>query len=498
MLFTTAIFAWLYLPLVVVGFFAIGRISHIWAAAWLFLASLFFYGYWMPEFTLLLISSITANFFFGMCINSARERSGAGQHCAAAKTWLIVGVSGNLLLLGYFKYANFFVNNLNAVLGAQWAIGHVVLPIGISFFTFTQIAFLADAYLKNVKEYRFIHYGLFVTYFPHLVAGPVLHHAQMMPQFSDARTYRFDSAHFAGGLAIFAIGLFKKIVLADGIAPYADAVFKPVDAGATPDLQEAWLGALAYTFQLYFDFSGYSDMAIGLSWMFNVRLPFNFNSPYRATNISEFWRRWHISLSDFLRDYLYIALGGNRKGAVRRYMNLSLTMLLGGLWHGASWSFVVWGALHGAYLMVNHGFRSLVGPEAISKLGRSKIYRLFGWLLTMLAVIVAWVFFRAESFGGAGRMLQAMAGSYPAPEIHSLLWNAGLHFRSGVFWCLVLGAIAFAMPNSNSIGTRILEACKSRRRTNALLGGAAVAAALLMIVVNTARESVSAFIYFNF
>jgi alginate O-acetyltransferase complex protein AlgI len=468
------------------------------AAAWLFLASLFFYGYWMPEFTLLLVGSICANFFVGMRIARTREKSVAGERRNPAKPWLVAGVAGNLVLLGYFKYANFFVDNLNAALGAHWDIGRVVLPIGISFFTFTQIAFLADAYLKGVREYKFIHYGLFVTYFPHLVAGPVLHHAQMMPQFGDARTYRFDGAHFAGGLAIFALGLFKKVVLADGVAPYADAVFKPADAGALPDLAEAWLGVLAYTFQLYFDFSGYSDMAIGISWMFNVRLPFNFNSPYRATNISDFWRRWHISLSNFLRDYLYIALGGNRKGAFRRYANLAITMLLGGLWHGASWSFVVWGGLHGAYLMINHGFRALVGEHTLAMLGRSRTYRVFGWLLTMLAVMVAWVFFRAESFAGAGRMLQGMAGLHPAAEIHPLLWNAGLHWQAGMVWCTALGGIAFLVPNSNRIGARLLESCKADRRTSALLGGAAFAAALFMVLVNTARESVSAFIYFNF
>ena len=202
---------------------------------------------------------------------------------------------------------------------------------------------IRDSYRYGIKEHNFIHYGLFVTYFPHLIAGPVLHHAQMMPQFGNASTYRFSRVNFNAGLAIFAIGLFKKVVLADGISPYADAIFKAADAGLSPDSVEAWLGAIAYTFQLYFDFSGYSDMAIGLSWMFNVRLPFNFNSPYQATNISDFWRRWHMSLSQFLRDYLYIALGGNRKGIVRRYGNLMTTMVLGGLWHGANWSFVLWG-----------------------------------------------------------------------------------------------------------------------------------------------------------
>jgi len=261
-LFTTATFICFFLPIVLAGFFGIGRVSHGAAALWLFVASVFFYGYWMPEFTLLLLGSIAGNFFIGSQI--ARLVDGADSLAAArSKVWLVVGVTANLVLLGYFKYANFFIDNLNAALGLSWDIGRVILPIGISFFTFTQIAFLADAWRKGVREYKLVHYGLFVTYFPHLIAGPVLHHAQMMPQFRQADTYRFNAGNFTAGLAIFALGLFKKIVLADGISPYADAVFKAADAGLSPDFAEAWLGAIAYTLQLYFDFSGYSDMAIG-------------------------------------------------------------------------------------------------------------------------------------------------------------------------------------------------------------------------------------------
>ena len=283
MLFTTVVFAYLYLPLVWLVFFALGRVSHDGAAGWLFLASLFFYGWWMPEYTLLLLASIGGNYFVGQRIARAQD-AGSG----AGKAWMVAGITGNLTLLAYFKYANFFVASLDAALGLEWQMGRVILPIGISFFTFTQIAFLADSHLKGVREVKFIHYGLFVTYFPHLIAGPVLHHAQMMPQFRLPQTYRIDGGQLAGGLAIFALGLFKKVVLADGVAPFADAVFNPADAGHAVDAVEGWIGAFAYTFQLYFDFSGYSDMAIGLSWMFNVRLPFNFNSPYRAANISEF------------------------------------------------------------------------------------------------------------------------------------------------------------------------------------------------------------------
>ncbi len=434
MLFTTAIFILVFLPIVLAGFFAIGRFSNTAAALWLFVSSVVFYGYWMPEYITLLLASIAGNFLIGSKIASVADASDFKDR-GKSKRWLVIGVIANLALLSYYKYANFFMDNLNAVLGSNWSIERVVLPIGISFFTFTQIAYLVDTWTKGVREYRFVHYGLFVTYFPHLIAGPVLHHAQMMPQFRDTAIYRFNSGNFTAGLAIFAFGLFKKVVLADGISPYADSIFNSVETGAVPDFQEAWLAAVAYTMQLYFDFSGYSDMAIGLSWMFNVRLPFNFDSPYRATNISDFWRRWHMTLSQFLRDYLYVALGGNRKGVVRRYLNLMATMILGGLWHGASWSFVIWGFLHGFYLVLNHGFRAICGPVLRKRLEHSRLFALAAWLITMLSVVAAWVIFRATTIEGAGNILLSMANPGTVTQTHVLLWNAGLSLSSGVVWC---------------------------------------------------------------
>lgn len=500
MLFTTSTFIVLFLPATLAGYFLLGRRSPRAAAAWLFAASLFFYGYWMPEFTLLLLASIAANFVFGMRIGAAHRAGTRVGPYRASTLWLAAGVTFDLGLLGYFKYANFFVDNVSALLGAEWRIGEVILPIGISFYTFTQIAFLVDTWYGKVNEYRPVHYGLFVTYFPHLVAGPVLHHAQMMPQFANPAVYRFDAANFFGGVVIFGIGLFKKVVLADGVAPYADAVFAPADAGSLPGTEEAWLAALAYTLQLYFDFSGYSDMAIGLSWMFNIRLPYNFDSPYKATSISDFWRRWHISLSTFLRDYLYIALGGNRKGPVRRYLNLAATMVLGGLWHGASWSFVLWGALHGAYLMVNHAFRGVVerlGWHAA--LDGSRAFTTLAWALTMLSAVVAWVFFRAETLPGALRMLDAMRGHGAAvADAGRLLWNAGLPASVGWGWIAALGAVAVWAPNSNRIGERVLAAFAQRDERWAFWGVAGLAGTLFVGLVNNARDSVSAFIYFNF
>lgn len=489
MLFTTPTFVLIFLPLTLAGFFMVGRFSPRGAAAWLLGASLVFYSHWMPADTLLLLLSIAVNFAVGMRI------SGGGPQ---ARRWLTAGITFDLGLLAYFKYAGFLVGNFDALLGLTIQAPQVALPIGISFYSFTQIAFLVDAYQGKVKETQPVHYGLFVTYFPHLVAGPVLHHAQMMPQFADPAIYRVSSSNLVGGLVIFAIGLFKKIVLADGISPYADAVFKPADAGMSPDFNEAWLGALAYTAQLYFDFSGYSDMAVGLSWMFNVRLPFNFNSPYQAGNISEFWRRWHISLSTFLRDYLYIALGGNRHGAVRRYLNLAATMVLGGLWHGANWSFVVWGALHGTYLMAHHGFRAACGAALHARLQASRAWRGMAWGLTMLAVVTAWVVFRAETLAGALNILRAMASPSAVAGPHVLLWNAGLQAHSGLLWCAVLGAMACLAPNSNRIGTQALTLFRERPALRDLAAGWTLGLVALLLVINATRSSISAFIYFNF
>jgi alginate O-acetyltransferase complex protein AlgI len=312
----------------------------------------------------------------------------------------------NLALLAYFKYANFFIANLSQLTGTELMVVNVVLPLGISFFTFTQIAFLVDVYRGIAREYNFIHYVLFVTYFPHLIAGPVLHHKQMMPQFGHTETYRINLENINVGLTIFIIGLAKKVLLADQFALYANPVFDVVAHGGEPKLIEAWIGALAYTLQLYFDFSGYSDMAIGLSCMFNVKLPLNFDSPYKAPNIIEFWRRWHMTLSTFLRDYLYVPLGGSRKGVPRRHANLMITMLLGGLWHGAGWTFVLWGGLHGVYLVINHSWRRLIGAEEESSGWRSAM----GVGVTFVAVVVAWVPFRATDLDAALRMWVGLFG----------------------------------------------------------------------------------------
>jgi D-alanyl-lipoteichoic acid acyltransferase DltB (MBOAT superfamily) len=403
MLFNSYEFIFCYLPVVCIGFFWLARISQGLAALWLALVSLFFYGWWNPKLVLLLLASIGFNYAMGYSIGNTRTTDGSSKF-----SWILVSaVTANLLLLAYFKYTNFFITTTNLIAGTHWGAADIVLPLGISFFTFTQIAFLVDTHRGNAREYNFVHYLLFVTYFPHLIAGPVLHHKQMMPQFVHAATFKLNFDNVNIGLTIFTIGLFKKVILADQFSLYANPVFDVVAAGGEPKLIEAWIGPLAYALQLYFDFSGYSDMAVGLSRIFNVKLPLNFNSPYKATNVIEFWRRWHMTLSTFLRDYLYLPLGGNRKGNLRRYTNLMATMLLGGLWHGAGWNFLLWGGLHGAYLVVNHAWRRLLGSEVGS--GR-KISNAFSVFFTFCIVVIAWVPFRAITFESTLQMWTGMVG----------------------------------------------------------------------------------------
>jgi D-alanyl-lipoteichoic acid acyltransferase DltB (MBOAT superfamily) len=426
-LFNSYVFIFGFLPITVLGFFWIGeKIHHRLAVAWLVGASLFFYMWWNPAYLTLLILSILFNYAFGLVLSRAN-----GGNTLHRKTLLTVGVTANLALLGYYKYANFFVDNINSIANTNFSIGTILLPLAISFFTFQQIAYLVDAYRGETREYNFLHYCLFVSFFPQLIAGPIVHHREMLPQFANDRIYRPQSLDIAIGITIFFIGLFKKVVIADTMALHATPIFDAAETGTDLSFFAAWEGALAYTFQLYFDFSGYSDMAIGLARIFGIILPANFASPYRATSIIDFWRRWHITLSRFLRDYLYFALGGNRKGRIRRYANLLVTMILGGLWHGAGWTFVAWGALHGSYLVVNHLWRKIF-PWRIDRWWS----RLSARSITFLCVVIGWVFFRAESFGGAITVLRGMANLPSMLDgkfgpLQGMLETVGFGFQGG-------------------------------------------------------------------
>ena len=465
MLFNSYGFIFLFLPFVLLGFFQFAKIRPSFAAGWLAAASLFFYGYWNLAYVGLLLGSIICNYTFSIGI----ARSGVMQKPVRQRYLLILALTANLLLLSYYKYANFFLNSINNATDAHLTLVQVILPLGISFFTFTQIAFLVDTYQGKVKESNFIHYTLFVTYFPHLIAGPVLHHKEMMPQFAVASTYRFNYENMAVGITIFFMGLFKKVILADGLAPFVDPVFAGAAAGVNLTVTDAWCGALCYTLQLYFDFSGYSDMAIGLSRMFGITLPLNFNSPYKSVNIIEFWRRWHMTLSRFLRDYLYFPLGGSRKGKMRRYLNLMVTMLLGGLWHGAGWTFIVWGGLHGLYLAINHGWQNLrkrIGQNPDIPLSRPA--QAVAILITFLAVVAGWVVFRANNISVAVAILKAMVGmnGLILPEAwlqewgilgqwlaaHGVTFSASYGFISGAIdWIWISLLLVWFTPNTQQI-----------------------------------------------
>jgi alginate O-acetyltransferase complex protein AlgI len=456
MLFNSISFIFFFLPATLAGFFLIGRSSHRGAAAWLTAASLFFYGWWSPVLLALLVPSVAANYIAGLAI----ARSAGPMRRAL----LIAGVAGNLLVLGYFKYANFFLASLNAVANTGFDLGQIVLPIGISFFTFTQIAFLVDTCRGEARAYDPIHYALFVTNFPHLIAGPILHHKEIVPQFERPGMYRLDYQDVSVGLTIFCIGLFKKMVVADGVAPFVAPAFAAHDPVM---FFAAWGGALAYTLQIYFDFSGYSDMAIGLARLFGVTFPLNFHSPYKAGNIVDFWRHWHMTLSRFLREYLYFPLGGNRRGRLRRYLNLMITMLLGGLWHGAAWTFVIWGGLHGLYLMIHHAWHGLRERRGLPAQASSALGRGIARAVTFLAVVVAWVFFRADSLPQAWTVLKGMTGGNGIEASAGLLtrmgaaggWLAGHGILvpvpgggwSLVVWLAVLLPIVWFAPNTQQI-----------------------------------------------
>ena len=384
MLFNSYQFLFLFLPLCLIGFYLVyspknGRWIH-----WINLCSIIFYGYWSVYYLCVLSVSV--------CFNYLIAREIAKKN----KALLIFGVAVNLLVLGYFKYFNFFIEITNMTAGANLRIAEIILPLGISFFTFQKIAFLVDSYQQKAKSVSFSKYLFFVTFFPQLIAGPIVHHSEIFAQLNKRRDH---FQNFAIGFSVFAIGLFKKVIIADGLAPTANAVFNFAELGGHPGFFESWVGTLAYMLQIYFDFSAYSDMALGLAKLFGVVLPQNFASPYTALSLAEFWRRWHISLSRFLRDYLYIPLGGNRQGDVRTKINLMITMLLGGLWHGANFNFILWGGLHGLFLIINQAFAKLnkrglfpVMPKSVS------------WILTMLCVALAWIPFRASNAAGAINM----------------------------------------------------------------------------------------------
>lgn len=519
MLFNSFEFIFLFLPISLAGYFLLAKYFSVESAlGFLVIASLFFYAYWKPVFLLLILFSIIFNYFLGRLL--ARSQS------AYRFSVLVFGVTINLALLGYFKYANFFVDNVNALFALNWHLDHIFLPLALSFFTFQQISYLVDAWQGETREYNFLHYALFVSFFPQLIAGPIVHHKEIIPQFMAPENLSPKLTNFAIGLSIFALGLFKKTVIADSLSSYVGPIYDGTGVEGNLDFFVAWGATLAYTFQLYFDFSGYSDMAVGCSRMFGVKLPVNFFSPYKSTSIIEFWRRWHITLSRFLRDYLYIALGGSRHGSYRRYVNLFLTMLLGGLWHGAGWTFVVWGALHGAFLIVNHGWRNMMSRTGLTVSGHH-LYAAVSWLLTFTVVVFSWVYFRAPTMERANQIASSMLGlsvfELPAGIVArigglaTILESRGVNLVDGggsllvgnYLWIIGAGIIAFFMPNVAQVfhlhspilyeNENIFAHLRTSRRIYwdynwrfALLTSCALVAGILTLL------QVSEFLYFQF
>lgn len=430
MLFNSPEFIFVFLPLVLIGTWLLAGFGLRTAAfAWLTVSSFAFYGWFKPVYLILLFLSIGLNYFCGERI----LRLGQASNGAMAKRWLIGGVIFNLALLGWFKYANFFADTLSATGIATLSLPEILLPIGISFFTFQQIAYLMDCRAGIAHRSGILKYSLFVVYFPQLIAGPIVHPNAILPQFESKDTLGFRMDRFVDGLTIFILGLGKKTILADAFGVWAGEGFNAVAGGESLTILEAWGSVLCYTLQIYFDFSGYSDMAIGLGWMLGIRLPINFHSPYKATSIIEFWRRWHITLSSFLRDYLYFPMGGNRKGPRRRWINLFITMLLGGLWHGAGWTFVLWGAIHGIFLVINHGWMELRSRHTVLNRSFGIPGKIIGWSVTMLAVIFAWVFFRAADLETALRMFRGLGGMSGVALPEELRGSMGF-LGEGVNW----------------------------------------------------------------
>lgn len=489
MLFTDPVFLTKFLPLVLLGFFATLFSKTRWHRQVLLIgASLVFYSWFKSEYLILLVGSMSANYVFAkhILLQPGTPKS---------KRILTFGIVVNLLLLGVYKYLGFLTVNFNVLFDVGLPDPKLLLPLAISFFTFQQISYLCDAHAGKMvpTSHNPLEYALFVTFFPQLIAGPIVHHSEMMPQFRRIISPSARAMMFCEGLCLFTLGLFKKLAIADSIAPYANQVFGSVDSGAVVTTMTAWGGALAYTFQIYFDFSGYSDMAIGLGLLFAIRLPWNFNSPYKSENMSEFWRRWHMTLSRWLRDYLYIPLGGNRQGKVRQYSNNFATMVLGGLWHGAHWNFIIWGALHGVYLIVNQFVRAIAKAFGVLEVVETaKAIRISSWAITFLATVVAWVFFRATTTSGAISMLMSMFGAVADGAIHM---SANVQT---ILWGTLAAAAAFFLPNTKEVSALFEK--DLLKRSSALIGALGITSGLAASAAFLASLSLtqSPFLYFNF
>jgi alginate O-acetyltransferase complex protein AlgI len=393
MLFNSYIYILLFLPGTVVIYFWLQKMEkHALSLYWLIIASLFFYGWWNINYLPLILTSLTFNFLCGSFLIKQNR-----IHMLKRKLLLATGITFNIALIGYFKYADFLIENFNLVAQTQFNLLRVILPLGISFYTFEQIAYLVDCYKGKASLYSSPKYTVFVVFFPQLIAGPIVHHHEMVPQFESVKNRFLNFRNINKGLLLFSIGLFKKVVIADSFSIWVNRGF---DSGEPLTFFAAWVTSLSYTFQLYFDFCGYTDMAIGAALLFNINLTVNFNSPYKTTNIQNFWKCWHISLSRFLKEYLYIPFGGNRFGELCAYRNILITFLIGGIWHGAGWLYLLWGFLHGMALVFCRMWSEL----------NLKLNHTLAWVINFNFINITWVVFRANEWNDAKRVLRGMLG----------------------------------------------------------------------------------------
>lgn len=507
MLFNSFEFLFLFLPITLAAWWLCKKIGGLrLALGWLVVASLVFYAVWDVRYLAVLLGSISINFWLGGRILKARQ----DQNDSLASSWMKAGISFNLLVLCGFKYTYFLLANLFVVFHAAPPIDPVVLPLAISFVTFQKIAYLVDCRRGDVRRHNALDYLFFVSFFPQLIAGPIVHHKPLIAQTraDDNPLFRQKEALITGA-TFLALGLFKKAILADSMARYASPVFE-LARQTTPGGEAAWQAMLAYSLQLYFDFSAYSDMAIGLALMFGFKLPVNFFSPYKATSIIDFWRRWHMTLSSFLRDYLYIPLGGNRHGQFKRYRNLWLTMLLAGIWHGAGWNFFLWGALHGSMLLINHFWHHILQGSVALRAVWNKLPAALTIAVTFILVAFAWVLFRAPDLTSAGHMYAALLQPGSGAHLPALPWQNIAHVAeallstsvdAGWLWIGIGMAIVWFLPNTTQLlkydpSPNVAVSQLSDRRQVALgiIAGLCLWFALKWMAVRPATE----FLYFNF
>jgi len=467
MLFNSYEFIFAFLPVVVAAFFLLGRASRVWALRWLIAASLFFYGWWRPLNVLIIAPSVLINFLLARALQRLNKQGRRGS----AKAVLLAGIAFNVAFLGYFKYSNFLVGAINDAIGTQIVLARIILPLGISFITFQKIAFLIDVHAGRVESFTLQDYCLFVLFIPQLVAGPIVHYREMMPQFH-AASCRFDKDNVSVGLTLFAFGLFKKIFIADSIAPVVRPIYEQAASGSSIALLSAWIAAVGFTLQIYFDFSGYTDMALGIGRIFGIRLPPNFDSALRASNIIDFWLRWHMTLTRFLTAYIYNPLAlwltrrraarglagfGGRNRSVGAFIELlmfptTLTMLVSGVWHGAGYTFIVWGALHGFYLTVNHAWR-LLGPKLWHDKSRyERFMQPTGFLVTFVCVAASMIVFRSPTLKTAVDLLQGMIGLHGVGL--SQLKDISVGRMRIAFWITAPAFVALVCPNTLQILSR--------------------------------------------